>query len=170
MGPGAVRIRRRLLTVLAAAMCLAAAPDPAERLSDPREEARARALFQETRCLVCQGQSIDDSDSDLAGDLRRAIRGQVSAGASDAQVRAFLRARFGDFVLLRPPLSAPNAPLWIAPFAIAGAGILALWWRARGRGGIGAAEPHEPDLSAEEEARLARLTNEEDASAGRSEA
>ena len=141
---------RRLAAALGAVFCIAAAADPADRLADPASEARARAIFRETRCLVCQGESIDDSDAQLAGDLRRIIRARVAAGASDGQVRAFLVARYGEFVLLRPRLSLPNALLWGAPFAVAaiGAGVLI----ARRR----RLTPTEP-LSAEEEARIAAL-------------
>ena len=143
-------IARRWAAILAAALCLAAAHDPADRLSDPRQEARARALFQETRCLVCQGESIDDSDADLAGDLRRAIRGQVAAGRTDDQVRSFLSARYGDFVLFRPRLSPANALLWGGPFLIAILGV-ALWIRRQG--GMVAPQP----LTPEEEAKLTAL-------------
>ena len=142
--------RTRLAAVLAAVVCLGAAADPAERLADPAREARARALFQETRCLVCQGQSIDDSDADLARDLRQIIRGQVAAGRSDGQVRDFLTARYGDFVLLRPPLAARNAALWIGPFLVGLLGIGVLWARLRRP-----APPVTP-LTAEETERLER--------------
>jgi cytochrome c-type biogenesis protein CcmH len=132
-------------------MCLAAAADPSERLSDPAREARARTLFRETRCLVCQGESIDDSDAPLAADLRRAIRERLAAGASNGQVRAFLAARYGDFVLFRPRMTWTNTFLWSAPFLVAlvGVGLLA----ARQRGWTAP----EPELSPEEEARIAGL-------------
>jgi cytochrome c-type biogenesis protein CcmH len=128
----------------------AAANDPRERLADPREEARARALFEQIRCLVCQNETIDDSEADLAGDLRRIVRAQVHAGASDDQVKAFLVARYGEFVLMQPRFSVANLVLWILPFGVAGAGF-ALWiYRRR-------ATPESPPLSAEEEAKLASL-------------
>jgi cytochrome c-type biogenesis protein CcmH len=132
-------------------MCLAAAADPSERLSDPAKEARARTLFRETRCLVCQGESIDDSDAPLAADLRHVIRERLAAGASNGQVRALLAARYGDFVLFRPRITWTNTFLWSAPFLVAlvGVGLLA----ARQRGWTAP----EPELSPEEEARIAGL-------------
>lgn len=144
---------RRPALILGALFCLAAEADPAERLVNPAAEAQARALFQETRCLVCQGQSIDDSDAELAHDLRKLIRGQIAAGRSPGQVRAFLTARYGDYVLLRPPFAARNAVLWVGPFVIglAGLGLLI----ARFRRPITT-----PALSAEETERLAVLDRE----------
>jgi cytochrome c-type biogenesis protein CcmH len=146
---------KKIAAILGAGLCLAAAADPADRLADPAKEARARALFRETRCLVCQGESIDDSDADLAADLRRAIREHLAAGDSDAQVRDFLRARYGDFVLFRPRLSLTNSLLWGAPFAVAvlGAGLLIV--RAR-------STPPAAPLSDEEEAKIAVLTGQKD--------
>ncbi|HEY9219842.1 MAG TPA: cytochrome c-type biogenesis protein [Phenylobacterium sp.] len=124
---------RRLLAILGAVMCLAAASDPAERLPDPAQEAQARALFREIRCLVCQNESIDDSDAELAGDLRRIVRERVAAGQSDAQIKSFLTDRYGEFVLLRPTFSGGNLALWLVPFAVvlAGAGLLAARLRNR---------------------------------------
>jgi cytochrome c-type biogenesis protein CcmH len=146
----------RWAAMFGAILCLAAAADPSERLSDPAREARARNLFRETRCLVCQGESIDDSDAPLAADLRRAIRARVAAGADDAQVRAFLAARYGDFVLFRPRLTWTNAILWAGPFLAALAGLGLLMGRHRGR------MPPEPQLTQEEEARLASLEGPSD--------
>ena len=143
--------RRQWPAVFGAIMCLAAAADPSERMADPAREARARALFQETRCLVCQGESIDDSDAPLAADLRRAIRDRLAAGASNAQVRSFLAARYGDFVLFRPRVSLANTFLWSGPFLVALIGVVLLVARQRVR-----AAP-EPELSQEEEARIAGL-------------
>jgi cytochrome c-type biogenesis protein CcmH len=129
-----------------------AAGDPSDRLADPVREARARDLFREVRCLVCQNESIDDSEAELASDLRRIVRQQVAAGRTDAEVRGFLVERYGKFVLLKPPFDAGTALLWLLPFGVvAGAGTL-LWLR-RGRGGAAATVP----LSAEEEASLRRL-------------
>lgn len=142
---------RHWAAVFGAIMCLAAAADPSERLSDPAREARARALFKETRCLVCQGESIDDSDAPLAADLRRAIRDRLAAGASNVQVRAFLAARYGDFVLFRPRMSWTNAFLWSGPFLVALVGVVLLVARQRARTAA------EPELSPEEEARIAGL-------------
>ncbi|HEY5107706.1 MAG TPA: cytochrome c-type biogenesis protein [Caulobacteraceae bacterium] len=143
-------MRGRLAAAIGAALCLGAAADPADRLANPAREARARSIFRETRCLVCQGESIDDSDAPLAADLRKIVREQVAGGASDAQVRAFLVARYGEFVLLRPRLSLTNALLWGAPFVVFGIGAGVLVVRRR-------RQPPAPPLSAEEEARIAAL-------------
>jgi cytochrome c-type biogenesis protein CcmH len=142
---------RHWAAVFGAITCLAAAADPSERLSDPAKEARARALFQETRCLVCQGESIDDSDTPLAADLRRAIRERLAAGASNSPVRAFLSARYGEFVLFRPRMSWTNAFLWSGPFLVAVFGAVLLMARQRRRAAT------EPELNPEEEARIAGL-------------
>lgn len=152
-------MRARLLIVLAALFLVAgAASDPSERLPDPAQEARARALFSQVRCLVCQNESIDDSDAEVAGLLRRTVREQVAAGRTDAEVRAYLVDRYGEFVLLKPTFSAGNAVLWLLPLALlAGAGGLILW-RTRRTG----AQSVEQPLSPEEEARLATLTADED--------
>jgi cytochrome c-type biogenesis protein CcmH len=145
---------RRGLVVLAALASLAAAADPAERLSDPAQEARARTIFRETRCMVCQGESIDDSEADFSRDLRHVIRGEIAAGKSDGQIRAFLAARYGEYVLFRPPLSTTNAVLWGAPFAVALGGLAVLLLRRRAA--------LAPDmLSMEEEARIADLNQRE---------
>lgn len=143
---------KRLLTALLAALSLAAASDPADRLPDPGQEARARALFQEIRCLVCQNESIDDSEADLARDLRQIVREQIRAGRSDREIRAFLVARYGQFVLLKPPFDAGNLALWLGPFAIVllGGGLLAARLRRPA--------PVDP-LSEDEERRLAVLLN-----------
>jgi cytochrome c-type biogenesis protein CcmH len=144
---------RRLLLILAAVACMGLAADPAERLADPAQEARARHIFSEVRCLVCQNESIDDSEAPLAHDLRVIVRGQIVAGRTDAEIRAFLVERYGEFVLFRPPFSPGNALLWLAPVALAafGAGLWLMLLRRR--------EPT-PDLSPEEEARLAALAEE----------
>jgi len=141
-----------LLAVLAAVCCLAAAADPGDMLRNPAQEARARALFEQIRCVVCQNESIDDSEAELARDLRQTVRAQVAAGRSDDQVRAFLVQRYGEFILLKPTFSLANAAAWLVPFAIVVAGVLALLLRARR-----ALVPVADGLSAEEEARLAEL-------------
>jgi len=146
---------KRLLLAIAAVFCIAAASDPAERLSDPSQEARARTLFREVRCLVCQNESIDDSEAQLAGDLRKIIRQQVAAGRSDAQIRQFLVARYGEFVLLKPPFSAGNLALWAGPFAVVIVGGLLLLFLLRRRSTAEA-------LSEDEEARLAALLQNRD--------
>ena len=96
----------------------ALAVQPEEILKDPVLESRARALSQELRCMVCQNQSIDDSDAPLAKDLRVLVRERLTAGDSDSQVIDFLVARYGEFVLLKPRLSAHTLLLWLAPFAV----------------------------------------------------
>ena len=136
---------------LAGVLCIAAASDPAERLKDPAQEARARAIFRDVRCLVCQNESIDDSEAELAHDLRQLVREQVAAGKSDAQIKAFLTDRYGEFVLLTPKFSLTNLALWGGPFLVVvlGAGLLA--GRLRNR------LPDE-DLSPEEAERVRRLS------------
>ena len=145
---------RKVIAIVAAVFCLGAASDPAERLRDPAQEARARELFQEIRCLVCQNESIDDSNAELAQDLRRLVREQVSAGRSDGQIRDYLTDRYGEFVLLKPAFSWGNAALWAAPFLIVlfGLFLLARSWRNR---------PADAELSQGEAAALARFSDDE---------
>ena len=146
---------KRALAILGAVLCLAAASDPAERLADPAQEARARALFREVRCLVCQNESIDDSQAELASDLRKLVRDEIATGKSDAEVRAYLVSRYGEFVLLKPAISWGNAALWGAPFAVVvlGGALLAVSLRRR-------RVAEEPELSSEEAARLEALAAE----------
>jgi len=145
---------RAVLAALAAVACIAAAAaDPAERLPDPAQEARARQLFRQVRCLVCQNESIDDSEAELAADLRRIVREQIAAGRSDREVLAFLTDRYGEFVLFKPSFSLGNAVLWLTPFALllAGAGVILVMRRR--------SPASEPLLTPEEEERLSRLAN-----------
>ncbi|HYF23918.1 MAG TPA: cytochrome c-type biogenesis protein [Caulobacteraceae bacterium] len=145
---------KRRLAALAAVLCMAAASDPSERLPDPAQEARARALFQDIRCVVCQNESIDDSEADLARDMRSLVREQVAAGRTDAEVRAYLLDRYGEFVLLTPRFNPANALLWLTPLAILLGASGFLWMSVR------RARASDPAaLSPEEEARLAALTN-----------
>jgi cytochrome c-type biogenesis protein CcmH len=102
------------------------AVQPDEVLSDPALEARARALSLQLRCMVCQNQSIDDSDAPLARDLRILVRERLKAGDSDSQIREFLVARYGQFVLLAPEKNARTALLWLAPLIVLFAGGLVL--------------------------------------------
>jgi len=90
---------------------------PEERLADPAAEERARGLSAQLRCLVCQNQSIDDSDAPFARDMRKLIRQEINTGKSDDQIITFLRQRYGDYVLLNPPLTGTTVYLWMAPFA-----------------------------------------------------
>ncbi|HEY1710865.1 MAG TPA: cytochrome c-type biogenesis protein [Rhizomicrobium sp.] len=101
-----------------------AAPPP-ERLADPALEARAVSLQKELRCLVCQGQSLDESGAPLAADLRRLIRQHIAAGESDEQVKRYLVARYGDFILMKPPLERDTLFLWFGPALVLlfGAGV-----------------------------------------------
>jgi len=149
--------------LLAAMMGLAAASalaiEPGERLADPALEARARALSGELRCLVCQNQSIDDSNADLAHDLRVLIRERLSAGDSDAQVLQFMVHRYGDFILLRPPVKPETYLLWFGPFVVLALGALgaALYLRRSRRAPQQAPAPLSPD----EQRRLQKLLVED---------
>ena len=100
------------------------APDANRQLADPAKEAEARRLMETLRCLVCQGQSIADSDADMAGDMRALVRQRIAAGESAGDVRAWLVQRYGDYVTYDPPLSAVTAPLWIAPLVLLALGGL----------------------------------------------
>src|SRR6185437_7262778 len=94
-----------------------AAPAP-ESLPNPAQEAHARVLQKEFRCLVCQGESIDESGAPLAADLRRLIREHIARGESDAQIRQYLVSRYGEFILMKPPVEPDTYALWLAPFAV----------------------------------------------------
>jgi cytochrome c-type biogenesis protein CcmH len=122
-------------------------------LSDPRLEARARALSAELRCLVCQNQSIAESNADLAVDLRRQINEQIAAGRTDGEIVDFMVQRYGDFVLYRPPFKAATLLLWLGPALLLLAGLWALARVLRSR----ARAADERPLSDEERARAARL-------------
>ena len=129
----------------------ARAVEPGEMLKDPVLEARARQISQELRCVVCQNQSIDDSNAPLAHDLRVLVRERLTAGDNDAQVLAFVEARYGAFVLLRPRFKLETLLLWLTPLLLLGAAG-AFLWRARRRQPLpGAAVP---PLTAEEQKRL----------------
>jgi len=145
---------RGLLVALAGALCLAAASDPAERLPDPAQEAKAREIFRDVRCLVCQNESIDDSEAELAHDLRQIVREQVKAGKSAPEIKAFLTDRYGEFVLLTPSFSAGNVALWAGPFVVVFAGLVLLFLRLR-NGTIDA------ELDSAEAARVQRLIEDE---------
>lgn len=148
-----------LATMMALGAASVLAVEPGERLADPVLEARARALGAELRCLVCQNQSIDDSNADLAHDLRVLIRERLSAGDSDAQVLQFLVRRYGDFILLRPPVKPGTYLLWFGPFAVLALGALgaALYLRRSRRAPQKAPAP----LSREERRRLQKLLAED---------
>ena len=117
------------------------------------QEARARALFQDVRCMVCQNESIDDSNAELAADLRRMVREEIQSGKTDAQVRSGLIDRYGEFVLLKPAFSWSNAALWGAPAVVVLIGLWLLVANFRNR-------PPDETLSPEEEAELKRLSGD----------
>ena len=132
------------------------AVQPDEVMADPTLEARARSLSTELRCLVCQNQSIDDSAAPLARDLRLLVRERLKAGDSDEGVKAYLVARYGDFVLLKPPFTLATLLLWLTAPALLAAGALAIVLN-RHRGGERA---EAPPLDKEEQARVEALTQE----------
>jgi cytochrome c-type biogenesis protein CcmH len=134
------------------------AVQPDEIMSDPVKEARARDLSRELRCMVCQNQSIDDSEAPLARDLRLLVRERIAAGDSNSQVIDFLVARYGEFVLLKPRFNLHTLLLWLLPpLALAGGG-LALWTYSRRRSKFPDTEDQRLlKLTPEEEARLERL-------------
>jgi cytochrome c-type biogenesis protein CcmH len=146
-------MRALLLLVLLLTLRPALAVEPDEILADPALEARARALSQIVRCVVCQNESIDSSGADIARDLRLLIRERLLAGDSDQQVLDYLVARYGNFILLEPPLEASTLLLWIAPALVLllGGALVVVVLRQRRR----AAEP--APLSVEEERRLGDL-------------
>jgi cytochrome c-type biogenesis protein CcmH len=163
-------LRRFLHGLLVASLIACAVPafavQPDEIMSDPAKEARARSLSRELRCMVCQNQSIDDSDAPLARDLRLLVRERIAAGESDAQVMDFLVARYGAFVLLKPRFEAETLALWLLPPLVLAFGAALLWVGARRRrnnaGGQTAAVP----LSAEERAELKELLGAKEISPG----
>lgn len=147
--------RVALMLALVFSPGIASAIQPDEVLADPALEARARNLTGELRCVVCQSESIDESNAEIARDLRLLVRERLSAGDTDDEVLDFVVDRYGEFVLFRPPLSWANAPLWLAGpvLALAGLTLAAVFIRRRAR-----AEPvQRMPLSPEEEARLARI-------------
>jgi cytochrome c-type biogenesis protein CcmH len=135
---------------------------PDEIMADPAKELRARTLSRELRCMVCQNQSIDDSEAPLARDIRLLVRERIAAGDSDRQVLDFLVARYGQFVLLKPPLEPQTLLLWLlTPLVLVGGG-LALWFQGRRRSRLArSADDSVAKLSAEEQARLERLIAEQ---------
>jgi cytochrome c-type biogenesis protein CcmH len=143
---------RLALAIAGAVLCLGtAAADPADQLRNSAQEAHARALFREIRCVVCQSESIDESDAPLARDLRQLVRQRVATGASDADVKAYLVSRYGEFILLEPRFSPGNAVLWLAPFLVVVLGAAVVLVRRR------PAAAEADGLSEPEKARLAAL-------------
>ena len=148
-----------ILMLLLAGNAGAVLPD--EQLADPKLEARARAIGSDLRCVVCQNQTIDDSDADLARDLRIILRERLVAGDSDRQAIAYIVARYGDFVLLKPPLNTATWLLWFGPALtlLAGGAGVAVYLRGRGKD-LG----HSASLTASEQARVTELLNQDRAS------
>jgi cytochrome c-type biogenesis protein CcmH len=149
-----------MLRLLFLALILFSAPafavQPDERLADPALEARARTISQELRCLVCQNESIDDSGAPLAHDLRVLVRQRLTAGDSDAAVRRYIVARYGDFVLLKPPFRPGTLLLWLTPaIVLAGGGLVAYLGTRRAR-------PAKTALNNAEEEALARILREQE--------
>lgn len=144
-----------LALATAAPLAPARSADPSEMLKDPALEKRAHALGKDLRCLVCQNESIEDSNADLAKDLRIIVRERIAAGATDDQVRQYVVDRYGDYVLLKPPFKGSTLVLWLGPFALflAGLGAVALFYRRRKT-----QAPAQPaPLTAEEKRRLDSL-------------
>lgn len=137
------------------------AVEPAEKLDDPALEARARELSAEIRCLVCQNQSIDESNAKLAADMRELVRERIKAGDSNQDIKDYLTARYGDFVLLKPPMKPETYVLWYGPavLVVLGAiGVGVFFWRRRS----GASAPPSQPLSSAERQRLEALLQERD--------
>jgi cytochrome c-type biogenesis protein CcmH len=133
----------------------ALAVDPSEILSDPALEARARALSRELRCVVCQNESVDGSPAEVAHDIRRAVRERLVAGDTDRQVLDYMVARYGDYVLLKPPFKTRTLVLWFGTPAVLLLGVIGLWFAARRRSAALGPAP----LSDAERARLDALTD-----------
>ena len=149
---------RRLQLVLVFLLGIFASPSfgvqPDEVMKDPALEARARSLSEGLRCMVCQNQSIDDSDAPLARDIRVLIRQRIAQGESNEAVRSYLVSRYGDFILLRPPFKPETWLLWLSAPLTLGVGLVAVMFTRR------RASDATPVLSAEEEAQLAAMMRE----------
>lgn len=151
-----------LMILCSALLCtnVAIAVNPEEVLKDPALEARARTLSVDIRCLVCQNQSIDDSDAGLAKDLRKLLRERLTAGDSDEDIKKFLVARYGKFVLLRPPVQGETYLLWFGPLLIlllGGIGVIVFVRRQRAK----TAPASEAGLTADEERRIVALLKDD---------
>ncbi|GAB2177598.1 cytochrome c-type biogenesis protein [Dongia sp. agr-C8] len=156
-----------LALVLGAQLAQADPQDPTrdQPLPDPAMEAQARAFMRDIRCVVCQSQSIDESDAEIAAQLRNVIREQMAAGKSPDEIREFLVARYGDFVLLKPPFKASTLLLWGGPFILVAIGLgVILLQRGRRTAAAPGAGLAPPDLSESERARVQRMLKGEDAS------
>ena len=164
-------MRLHLKFLLVSFFVLLASPvsavEPGEELSDPALEARAREISMGLRCLVCQNQTIDDSDADLARDLRLIVRERLMEGDSDGEIIAYVRERYGDFVLLNPPFSLATLLLWVGPFLFLLFALFA-WWRYYARRRDNAPSRVPPPLSKAEQARLEALLNGDQKKGGES--
>lgn len=144
-------------------LCLAAltgpalAVEPSEMFDDPQKEQRARQLFEQLRCVVCQNQSIDESNADVAADMREVIRRKMNAGATNAEIKTYLTDRYGDFVLLKPPMKPATYALWFGPAVVVAVGAIGIgvYFRRRQRAKVAGS-----GLSAAEERRLQELMND----------
>src|SRR3954447_26028643 len=150
------------ITVLALAFHLPAYADPQDPtrdtpLADPAQEAKARAFMREIRCVVCQSQSIDESDAEIAAQLRNAIREQWAAGKSEDEIRDYLVARYGDFVLLKPPFKAATLLLWVGPFVLVAIGIGCILLQRQRKSATLPSGLTPPELSESERIRVQRL-------------
>ena len=150
-----IRILSLIVVLLCATQALAVLPH--EQLDDPALEARAREISRELRCQVCQNQSIDDSNAPLAADLRRLVRERLKSGDTDDQVFSYLTQRYGDYILLRPPLRADTIVLWFGPAAALLVAVIAIALYMRRQRGAPVAAP----LTPEEERRLSHLLDRE---------
>jgi cytochrome c-type biogenesis protein CcmH len=149
-GPGTAADPPAASPAPAPATLATAAPSDTGLLTTPEQRARYQALAEQLRCLVCQNQTLADSNAELAADLRRQVETMILAGRNDGEIKSFLVERYGDFVLYRPPMQQNTWLLWIGPFALLVIGAL-VWWRIQGRGRAGEA----PDLE-----RARRLLDE----------
>ncbi|MCG8492073.1 MAG: cytochrome c-type biogenesis protein CcmH [Sneathiellales bacterium] len=159
-----MKILRSCIVALTIALIpsLAGAIFVEERLTDPAKEERVREIADDIRCLVCQNQSIMDSNADLAKDLRAIVRERVAAGDSDDQVKEFLLVRYGDWVLLKPPFRMRTLILWLGPFAVFIGGAIATFLFLRRRSAPAGASQKAKPLSKEEQAAFDALMAEED--------
>jgi cytochrome c-type biogenesis protein CcmH len=152
-------MKRLLLALVLLLAAPAGAVMPDEMLADPAQESRARVISKDLRCVVCQNQSIDDSDAPLARDLRLLVREQITLGKSDAEVRDYVVARYGNFVLLKPPVEGDTLLLWAGPFAVLiFGGIGVTLWQRRRKVDLAASTAADTPLSDAERAELDRLS------------
>lgn len=146
----ALALALAVLAPLALAQAPAPKPVPAP-MEDPALDQRVAGLAHELRCLVCQNQSLAESNAPLAVDLRNQIRQQLAGGASEKEVRDFMVARYGDFVLYKPPVKASTVALWVGPFVLLAVGVVLLWRRIARR------RAPEPQLTEAQRSRAAQL-------------